>query len=75
MGLVPIQVLKEFEHQARQDLSAAFSQVISKCNLFMESCRDSIKAIIKVKKESKKVPILKRQPEMVMKKPATIWIS
>ena len=49
---VRYQVVKEFEHQARQNLctlnfSAAFNQVISECNLIMESCRDSLKATSK----------------------------
>ena len=49
MGRVPMQVVTEFEHQARQNLctlsfSAAFNQVISECNLIMNSCRDSLKA-------------------------------
>ena len=52
MGKVPMQVVKEFEHQAGQNLcilnfSAAFNQVISECNLIMESCRDSLKATSK----------------------------
>ena len=52
MGKVPLQVVKEFEHQARQNLctlniSAAFNQVIPECNLIMKSCRDSIKATSK----------------------------
>ena len=41
MGKVPLRVVKEFEHQARQNLCtvsflAAFTQVISECNLVME---------------------------------------
>ena len=52
MGKVPVQVVKEFECQARQNLctlnfSAAFNQVISECNLVLESCRDSLKATSK----------------------------
>ena len=52
MGKVPMQVVKEFENQAGQNLStlnfsAAFNQVISECNLIMESCRDSLKATSK----------------------------
>ena len=52
MDKVPIQVVKEIEHQARQNLctlnfSAAFNQVISECNLIMESYRDSLKATYK----------------------------
>ena len=40
MGKVKLQVVKEFEHQARQNLCtlnflAAFNQVISDCNLIM----------------------------------------
>ena len=42
MGKVPLQVVNEFEHQARQNLcalnfSAALTQVISECNLVMEN--------------------------------------
>ena len=59
MGKVPMQVVKEFEHQAWQNLctlnfSAAFNQVISECNLIMESCRDILKATAKQVKNSDK---------------------
>ena len=52
MGKVPMQVVKEFEHQAKQNLcilkfSAAFNQVMSECNLIMESCRDGLKVTSK----------------------------
>ena len=52
MGKVPMQAIKEFEHQARQNLctlnfSAAFNQIVCECNLIMESCRDNFKAISK----------------------------
>ena len=52
MGKIPMQVVKEFEHQARLNLctlnySAAFNQVISECNLIMENCRHSLKATSK----------------------------
>ena len=52
MGNVTLHIVKEFEHQARQNLytlnfSAAFILVISECNLINESCRDSLKATSK----------------------------
>ena len=52
VGKVPLQMVKEIEHQARQDLcilifSVAFNQVLSECNLIMESCRESINATAK----------------------------
>ena len=52
IGKVPMQVVKEFKHQARQNLctinfSAALNRVISECNMIMESCRDSLKATSK----------------------------
>ena len=65
MFKVLLQVVKEFEHQASQNLctlnfSAAFTQVISECNLVMENCKDSIKATVnRSNLGSKRVPILK----------------
>ena len=52
MGKVPLQVLKELEHQARQNLStinfiATFTKTASACNTFMEKCQHSIKATFK----------------------------
>ena len=49
MGKVPLQVLKELEHQARQNLStinftATFAKTASACNTVMEKCQHSIKA-------------------------------
>ena len=43
MGKVPQQVVKEFEHQAKQNLCT----LMSECNLTMENCQDSIKATVK----------------------------
>ena len=50
MGKVPLQVLKELEHQARQNLStinftATFAKTASSCNTVMGKCQHSIKAI------------------------------
>ena len=52
MGKVPLQVDKEFEHQARQNFCtlnflAAFTKVVSECNGTMEKCQDSVKATVK----------------------------
>ena len=52
MGKVPLQVLKELEHQARQNLStlnftATFAKTASDCNTIMEKGQHSIKATFK----------------------------
>ena len=52
MGKVPLQVLKELEHQARQNLStlsstASFAKTASSCNTVMEKCQHSIKVTFK----------------------------
>ena len=52
MGKVPLQVLKELEHQARQNLStinftAPFARTASSCNTVVEKCQHSIKATFK----------------------------
>ena len=52
VGKVPLQVLKELEHQARQNLStinfsATFTKTASACNTVMEKCQHSIKATFK----------------------------
>ena len=52
MGKVPLPVLKELEHQARQNLStinfmAAFAKTSSSCNSTLEKCRHSLKSLFK----------------------------
>ena len=52
VGKGPLQVVEEFEHQARQssctlNVSATFSKTPSDCNTSMEKCQDSIKATVK----------------------------
>ena len=52
MGKVPLQVLKELEHQARQNLftinfTAAFAKTSSSCNTTMEKCQHSLKLTFK----------------------------
>ena len=52
MGKVPLQVLKEFEHQARQNLStinftATFAKTASACNTTLKKCQHSLKATFK----------------------------
>ena len=49
MGKVPLQVLKELEHQARQNLSTinfatTFAKTASTCNTTMEKCQDGHKS-------------------------------
>ena len=47
MGKVALPVLKELEHQARQNLSnftAAFSKTSSSCNTTIEKCQHSLKS-------------------------------
>ena len=52
VGKVPLQVLKELEYQARQNLStinftATFTRTASSCNTIMEKCQHIIKATFK----------------------------
>ena len=52
MGKVPLPILKEFEHQARQNIStlnftAAFAKTSSSCNASLEKCQHSIKSAVK----------------------------
>ena len=52
MGKVPLPILKELEHQARQNISmlnftAAFAKTSSSCNASLEKCQHSIKLTVK----------------------------
>ena len=52
MGKVPYKILKELEHQARQNIStlnftAAFAKTSSSCNATLEKCQHSLKATFK----------------------------
>ena len=52
MGKVPLSVLKELEHQARQNIStlnitAAFAKTSSSCNASLEKCQHSLKSTFK----------------------------
>ena len=52
VGKAPLQVVKEFEHQARQNLctvnfASNFAKTDSICNSIMEKCQDSIKSTAK----------------------------
>ena len=52
MGKVPLQVLKELEHQARQNLStinftATFAKTAFACNTTVEKCQDILKSTFK----------------------------
>ena len=52
MGKVPIPILKELEHQARQNIStlnytAPFAKSSSSCNVTLEKCQHSLKSTCK----------------------------
>ena len=52
MGKVPLPILKELEHQARQNIStlnftATFAKTSSSCNASLEKCQHSIKSTVK----------------------------
>ena len=52
MGKVPLPILKELEHQARQNIStlnftAAFAKTSSSCSASLEKCQHSIKSTFK----------------------------
>ena len=52
MGKVPLPILKELEHQARQNIStlnftAAFAKTSASCNASLEKCQHSIKSTVK----------------------------
>ena len=72
MGKAPLQVLKELEHRARQNLStidftATFTKTAHSCNTVMEKCQLSIKATFKrVKARFRRVLILKELSGVVM---------
>ena len=51
-GKVPLPILKELEHQARQNIStlnitAAFAKTSSSCNATLEKCQHSLKSTFK----------------------------
>ena len=60
MGKVPLPILKELEHQARQNISTlnfatTFAKTSSSCNSALEKCRHSLKSTFKkVKSQIKK---------------------
>ena len=52
MSKVPLPILKELEHQARQNIStlnytAAFTKTSSSCNVTLEKCQHSLKSTFK----------------------------
>ena len=75
MGKVPLPILKELEHQARQNISTlnftvAFAKTSSPCNATLEKCQYSLKStFMKVKPQIQKVPILRDQQNVDMNKP------
>ena len=52
MGKVPLPVLKELEHQARQNISmlnyaTTFAKTSSTCNALLEKCQNNLKSTLK----------------------------
>ena len=55
MGKVPLPVLKELEHSARQNFMAAFPKTLSSCNSTLEKCQHILKTSFnKVKSQIQK---------------------
>ena len=53
MGMVPLSILKELEHQARQNIStlnstAVFAKSFSSCNATLEKFQHSLKSTFKM---------------------------
>ena len=72
MGKVPLPILKELEHQARQNISmlnfnAAFAKTSSSCSATLEKCQHSLKLSLR----SKNVPILRKQQNVDISKPVS----
>ena len=68
MGKVPLPILKELEHQARQNISTlnfatTFAKTSSSCNATHEKCQYSLKSSFV------KVPTLRKQQNVDTKKP------
>ena len=73
MGKVPLQVLKELEHQATINFTATFAKTVSTCNTTMRSVRTVLNQPSKgLKARFRRVPILKKLPGVAMKIPVTI---
>ena len=77
VGKVPLQVIKELEHQARRNLStinftATFARPASSCNTVMEKCLHSAKATFKrVPTTTRKEATFKRVPTTTRKEAPT----
>ena len=73
MGKVPLPILKELEHQVRQNISTLnFATTFAKtssCNATLEKCQYSQYSLKFVK-----VPILRKQQSVDTKKPVNTWI-
>ena len=78
MGKVPLPILKELEHQARQNISTlnfttTFAKTSSSCNSTLEKCQHS-RPLRRSNHRLGKVPTLKKWQSVVTKKPVSIWI-
>ena len=81
MGNVPLQVLKELEHQARQNLctinfASTFASTASLCNSIMEKCQNSLKStFMKVKSQIQKGANPGKAADVAMRQHVTILRS
>ena len=77
MGKVSLLILKELEHQARQNISTLnFATTFAKtssCNATLEKCQYSLKSTSQNLKFVN-VPILRKQQSVDTKKPVNTWI-
>ena len=77
MGKIPLLVLKELEHQARQNIStlnftAVFAKTSSSYNASLEKCQHSLKLTFKrVKSQIQKGANPEKQQNVDMRKPVS----
>ena len=74
MGKVPLPILKELEHQARQNIStlnftAAFAKTSSSCNASLEKCQHSLKSTFKKVKTPERCQSWESSKSVDMSKP------
>ena len=80
MGKVPLPILKESEHQARQNIStlnftAASAKTSSSCNASLEKCQHSIKSTVKkIKSQIQKGANPEKAASADMRKSLSTWI-
>ena len=78
MGKVPLPVLKELEHQDRQNLftinfMAAFAKTLPSCNSTLEKYQHSLKSFFKRVKSQIQKGVNPEKGANVTKRPVSIW--